>query len=105
MSTTIPARVLGVANELGTLEPGKWADMVFLKTSLSSEPMDEPLANVIWSMGARDVKHVMIQGRWRLWHQELPEANEENLRQAYQASVSEIRRRTGLGPSTKPHGT
>jgi 5-methylthioadenosine/S-adenosylhomocysteine deaminase len=99
MSTTIPANVLGVADKLGTLEAGKWADMVFLKTSLSSEPMDEPLANVIWSMGSRDVTHVMVDGKWRLWHKELTGNSIHELRQAYQGSVLEIRRRAGLGTS------
>ncbi len=102
MSTTIPAHVLGVGDRLGTLEAGKFADMVFLRTSLSSEPMDEPLANVIWSMGSRDVAHVMVQGRWRLWHGDLAQTSEDDLRQAYQDSVREIRRRAGLGSSSSP---
>ncbi len=99
MSTTIPAQVLGVSHKLGTLEAGKWADMVFMQTSLSSLPSDEPLANVIWSMGSRDVTHVMVNGRWRIWQRKLADISETDLQQAYQTSVREIRKRSGLKAS------
>ena len=93
MATTIPAKVLGVEKELGTLEAGKQADMAFLKTSLSSEPADNKLANVIYSMGARDVTHVMVNGNWALWNRTLPSLNEGKLKDEYLAAVAEIRHR------------
>ena len=93
MATTIPAKVLGREHDLGTIEAGKLADMVMMKTSLSSEPRDNPLANVIYSMGARDVSHVMIQGKWTLWNRELPYLDESDLKSEYQKAVGEIGRR------------
>jgi 5-methylthioadenosine/S-adenosylhomocysteine deaminase len=96
MATTIPAHVLGVSSELGTLDVGKRADFVILKTSLSSDPMDNPLANVIYSMGSRMVQHVMIDGRWSLWNGNLAQCNEGNIRSEFNHAVQEIRRRIGV---------
>lgn len=95
MATTLPAKALGRQHDLGTLELGKEADFVLLKTSLSSEPHDIPLANVIYSMGARDVTHVMIKGRWVLWNRDLPYLDEAEMRFDYLRAVSEVRRRIG----------
>ena len=93
MATTIPAAVLGVSAELGTLEVGKQADLIFLKESLSSEPKKNPLANVIYSMGARDVTHVMINGNWTLWNRNLPNLDHDELTSQYLAAVNEIQKR------------
>jgi 5-methylthioadenosine/S-adenosylhomocysteine deaminase len=93
MATTIPAKVLGRSHDLGTLEPGKLADLVLLKLSLSSEPRDNPLANVFYSMGARDVTHVMVNGRWALWNRDLPDWDENQLKADYLEAVQEIRSR------------
>jgi 5-methylthioadenosine/S-adenosylhomocysteine deaminase len=90
MATTIPAALVGRSTDLGTLEPGKLADLVILKQSLSSYPAQEPLANVIYSMGSRDVTHVMINGRWSVWNQSLASANELELRKAYMDAVHDI---------------
>ena len=43
-ATTVPARVMGVEKEAGTLEPGKRADLVILGATLTSiENRDEYL--------------------------------------------------------------
>jgi hypothetical protein len=44
-------------------------------------------------MGARDVSHVMIQGKWTLWNRELPYLDESDLKSEYQKAVGEIGRR------------
>jgi len=93
MATTIPANVMGRSHDLGTLEPGKYADLVMLKQSLSSEPRDNLLANVIYSMGSRDVTHVMVNGSWALWNRDLPDWDENQLRADYMEAVKEIRNR------------
>lgn len=93
MATTIPAKVLGVDKELGSLEVGKRADLVVFDISLSSLPIENPLANVIFSMGARDVLHVMVEGKWVLWNRDTVMSSQIDLSSAYQNAVSEIQRR------------
>lgn len=93
MTTTIPAKALGRSKDLGTLEPGKFADLVLLKRSLISEPQDHPLANIIYSMGAREVSHVLVNGNWALWNREIPDWDEQQLLADYRECVQEIRKR------------
>lgn len=93
LATTNPARTLGVSDTLGSIETGKCADIVFMKKSLSSKPCENPLANVIYSMGSRDVSHVMVDGTWRLWSGALPHLSESGLSEQYSSAVGEIRRR------------
>jgi 5-methylthioadenosine/S-adenosylhomocysteine deaminase len=93
MATTIPAKVLGRQKDLGTIESGKLADLVLLKRSLISEPLDQPLANVIYSMGSRDVSHVMVNGNWALWNREIPDWDESQLLADYREAVNDIRGR------------
>lgn len=54
--TTNPAEILGMSEDLGTLEAGKWASF----TIYDNNPLAGP-AKILeaWSMGERDVKHVI----------------------------------------------
>jgi 5-methylthioadenosine/S-adenosylhomocysteine deaminase len=97
MATTNPARVLGAAGELGTLEIGKRADIVFMERTLMIEPAGDVISNIIWSAGSRDVKHVMVDGKWRLWDESPTGISMTDARESYLGAVREIRRRTGLG--------
>jgi cytosine/adenosine deaminase-related metal-dependent hydrolase len=93
MATLNPAKMLGVDACLGTLEAGKLADIVVLDVSLSALPMADPLVNVIYSMGSRDVMHVMVDGNWVLWNKQLTSTSEMNLKSKYIAAVAEINSR------------
>ena len=96
MATTNPAKVLGVEHELGTLEAGKLADLIVLDVGLAALPIDVPLANVIYSMGSRDVTHVMIDGSWVVWNRDSVLASQKDLRHEYQTALTEIRNRVGF---------
>ncbi len=98
MVTTIPAKVLGVGHELGTLELGKKADLVVLKAGLSAIPMQNHLANIIYSMGSRDITHVMVGGTWRIWNGKLDRLDEIRLRNDYLNAVNEISARINSQP-------
>jgi 5-methylthioadenosine/S-adenosylhomocysteine deaminase len=96
MATTNPAKVLGVGHELGTLEAGKLADLIVLDVGLSALPIDMPLANVIYSMGSRDVTHVMVDGSWVVWNRDSVLATQKDLRHEYQTALTDIRKRVGF---------
>ncbi|MCX6124267.1 MAG: amidohydrolase family protein, partial [Proteobacteria bacterium] len=93
MATTIPAKVLGAERDLGTLEVGKLADLVVLHCGLSALPAANPMANVIYSMGSRDVTHVMIDGKWIIWDRGLVSASEADLKSSYLDAVKTIQTR------------
>ena len=64
MATIEGAKVLGMENEIGTLEPGKKADMIFIKTDkLHMCPANDVCANLVYSSNGADVETVMIDGK------------------------------------------
>jgi 5-methylthioadenosine/S-adenosylhomocysteine deaminase len=85
--------VLGVGKELGSLEKGKIADLTILPLRLSALPRENLLANIIYSMGSRDVTHVMIDGKWIIWKGQLASYSEQTLHGDYLTAVSEITKR------------
>jgi 5-methylthioadenosine/S-adenosylhomocysteine deaminase len=100
MVTTIPAKVLGVGQDLGTLEKGKIADLTILPLRLSALPRENLLANIIYSMGSRDITHVMIDGKWIIWKGQLASNSERTLHDDYLTAVSEITKR--ISPMAAP---
>ena len=64
MATIEGAKVLGLEKEIGTLEPGKKADMIFIKTDkLHMCPANDVCANLVYSSNGADVESVMIDGK------------------------------------------
>ncbi len=97
MVTDEPARCLNLP-KLGKLAVGSSADIVFFQNDLSNQPIVNPLTNMLFSMSSRDVKHVMVNGRWVLWNQNPTLVNKESLHSDYMNAVSEIKKRSSLTP-------
>ena len=94
--TTTPARALGMSGQLGVIQAGSLADIVFLRDDLSMRPAFDDVRNLIYSAGSSGVEHVMIDGHFRLWRRELCGVDEQQLSAEFDSAVSEIMRRTGL---------
>jgi 5-methylthioadenosine/S-adenosylhomocysteine deaminase len=91
-ATTVPAKTLGLGAEIGLLAPGMSADVVFLKQDLTTAPVQKPLVNLMMSANARQVRHVMVAGRFVLVDGETALVSETDLSGAYDAAVATIRR-------------
>lgn len=64
MATIDAARALGLGDKLGSLEVGKQADLVLIKTNqLHSTPYYDPYAALVYSIGREDVDTVLINGQ------------------------------------------
>ena len=64
MATIDGAKVLGMEDQIGSLEPGKKADMIFIKTDkLHLCPENDICANIVYSSNGADVETVMIDGK------------------------------------------
>ena len=64
MATIDGAKVLGLDEQIGTLEPGKKADMIFIKTDkLHMCPANDVCHNLVYSSNGADVESVMIDGK------------------------------------------
>ena len=64
MATRGGAAALGLADEVGTLEAGKWADFACIDLSgPGTQPLREPLAQLVFNGGRDLVSDVWVAGR------------------------------------------
>jgi len=68
LATIEGAKALGLENEIGSLEPGKKADMVLLDLEQPDQPLLDRDANlysgIVYSANTKNVVHVIIEGEW-----------------------------------------
>jgi cytosine/adenosine deaminase-related metal-dependent hydrolase len=64
MVTVNPARILGREREIGSLEPGKLADVVLFDTRTPNlRPVRDPVATLVNRAETRDIRAVLREGR------------------------------------------
>jgi len=60
------ASVLGLADRVGSLTPGKQADIVAIDARpINMQPLHDPIASVVLQAGPANVEAVLVAGRWR----------------------------------------
>lgn len=63
LATIGGARALGMQGEIGSLEPGKYADLVIRSTNLpEAQPYSDPIQSLVYNCGSKSVAQVMING-------------------------------------------
>jgi len=63
MATINGARALGMADHIGSIEVGKCADLIAINlASLNTQPVYEPVAQIVYAASSRQVSHVWIDG-------------------------------------------
>jgi len=64
MATMGGARALGMASEIGSLEPGKRADVIVVDmTSARQTPMYDPISHLVYTTRGDDVRTTIVHGR------------------------------------------
>ncbi len=59
------ARMLGMEDRLGSLAPGKQADVVVIDArQLNMQPVHDPISSVVFQTSLANIESVMIAGRW-----------------------------------------
>jgi cytosine/adenosine deaminase-related metal-dependent hydrolase len=95
--TTEGARMLGRESQIGSLTPGKLADLVIVNASdLNLVPVHDPVATVVMQTGLANIESVMIGGAWKKRDGRLLadglEAKKELLAQSGRRLVQDIER-------------
>jgi 5-methylthioadenosine/S-adenosylhomocysteine deaminase len=81
MATLESARALGLESRIGSLAPGKSADMAALDLSaIETQPCFDPASHLVYAAGREHVTHVWIAGRARLVERRLQGLDEQDLR-------------------------
>jgi 5-methylthioadenosine/S-adenosylhomocysteine deaminase len=64
MATIRGARAVGLDKEIGSIEAGKRADMIFVRTTAAhAAPMYDVYSHLVYALKGSDVQHVMVNGR------------------------------------------
>ncbi|MDO9110177.1 MAG: amidohydrolase [Desulfatirhabdiaceae bacterium] len=76
MATIAGARAIGMDRTIGSLEPGKQADILILDIHAPHLiPLYHPESHIVYSAKGSDVRDVMIDGKWRVKSRELVSLN------------------------------
>jgi 5-methylthioadenosine/S-adenosylhomocysteine deaminase len=99
LATIEGARALGLDQELGSIEPGKRADLLVLNIStLHVTPAPRDLASaIVYSAQPHDVQTVIIDGRMVMLDRKLLTLNEDQVRAEADEQAGELFKRAGLG--------
>lgn len=76
MATLGGARALGIDSGVGSLEPGKRADVVLLDPTVELAAIHDPYQQVVYCAGPRSVSNVWVDGRRLLANGELTTVDE-----------------------------
>jgi cytosine/adenosine deaminase-related metal-dependent hydrolase len=64
--TSEGARMLGFQDRIGSISPGKQADLVFIRAdAMNLWPVHDPVATVVMQANLANVDSVMVAGEWR----------------------------------------
>ena len=98
LATLGGARALGLETEIGSIEVGKRADLTVLDLQdPHAQPEDADLiSRIVYSAGAADVRHVIVDGRIVVRDGSLITADLSEIRRAANTQARRLRRAVGL---------
>jgi 5-methylthioadenosine/S-adenosylhomocysteine deaminase len=81
MATLAGARALGLESRIGSIAPGKSADLAAVELSaIETLPCFDPASHLVYAAGREHVTHVWVEGRARLADRVLTGIDEQDLR-------------------------
>jgi len=93
MLTLGGAKVLGLDDRIGTLEPGKRADVVCLAVDRPhAVPVFDPYSHIAYAARASDVCHVVVEGRTLLRDRTLVDIDVDGLLAEVRSAADRVRR-------------
>lgn len=98
-STMGSAEILGWDDRIGSLEPGKEADLILMDVDQPHlAPMHHPVPVLVYNASGRDVTDVMVAGRWTVRDRSLTAGNIGHIVSAGHEVAERVWRRGGLHP-------
>lgn len=80
MATLEGARALGLDHDIGSIQPGKWADLAAVElSSFETLPCFDPVSHVVYAAGREHVTHVWVAGESKLEDRRLTGVDEQDL--------------------------
>lgn len=96
MATRNAARAVGLADQLGSIEPGKQADLTIVDLDKPHlRPVYDVVANLVYSGCGADVDSVMVAGRFLMRKRQVLTLDEEAILHEAQRRGDEVMQRAG----------
>jgi 5-methylthioadenosine/S-adenosylhomocysteine deaminase len=97
MATREGARALGLEREIGSIEPGKRADLIVIDRNRPHLlPAPDPWSALVYSARGTDVRHVMVDGDVLVQDFALTREDPQEVAASARAASAELVRRAGL---------
>ena len=98
-ATINAARALGQDHQIGSIEPGKWADLCAIDLSqLEQQPMYEVISQIVYASGRHQFTHSWVAGRCLMRDRQLTTIDTGALSQAvmqYQDKIQQAHNDAG----------
>ena len=102
MATINGARCAGLADELGSIEVGKQADLVLFDTDCPEwQPLYNPVSNLVYSATGNSVSDVLVAGRRVVENRRLSAVDEAEILERVRESVQRFGDRLDLDKLVK----
>ena len=88
--------MLHLDDEIGTLEPGKRADLVVLDLARLDGPGGDPLTRILFGGGSRAVRHVLVDGEFLVRDGAPTKMDADEVRATAAEQLEPLLRRAGL---------
>jgi 5-methylthioadenosine/S-adenosylhomocysteine deaminase len=93
MATIDGAKALGLAERVGSLEPGKRADMILVSTDRARQtPLYDPVSHLVYVTHGDDVQSVIINGRVVMRDRQVLTLNEKQVLSDARAMAESVRK-------------
>jgi 5-methylthioadenosine/S-adenosylhomocysteine deaminase len=107
MATVEGAQAIGLGQEIGSLEPGKQADMIWVDLKelnlwpVLESPIRNIVPNLVYAASGHEVTHAMVAGRMVLRDRRVLNADEDAIRDEAQRRADEVGRRVAADPDSR----
>jgi cytosine/adenosine deaminase-related metal-dependent hydrolase len=96
-ATVEGARATALLDKIGTLTPGKAADIIMLRTDrINIVPVNDPIGAVVWGMDTSNIDTVMVAGRILKRHGELVDVDLNHLESLATRSRDYVIEKSGI---------
>ncbi len=97
MATINGAKVMGLQEEIGSLEAGKKADLIILDTNKAHlTPRPNPVSTCVCAVNGSDVNTVVIDGKMIMENRKVLTLDEEGIIKKAQASARDVFQKAGV---------
>ena len=101
--TIAGAEAVGMADRIGSLEPGKAADIVVIDRTAPQwqPPSPDPILQLVWAGSGRSVTEVLVDGRLVIADGHCATVDTDSLRTEARQAAQRLIGRSGIGPRSR----